>query len=429
MQGGKDRAAGGAVEQGAQMLAVLRLHRRLPEQVLAHCEGRKELVVQIITICQHHQRGIGHARVEHQKARVESHQQTFAGTLGVPDHSGLVVAGRLVLDAGQSVVGRVLGHGTLARSQCRDHRLLDRVELVVAGDDLDQPAAGFTEHGEVAQQIEEAPLLEHALDQRGHLRHPLGLDPGAVGGAPGHEALLIRRQRADARRQTVGGHQQRIAAKQRRDLLLVSLELIEGAGQRRVLAAGGFEFDHRQWQAVDEHHHVRPTLGLASHHGELLHGEPVVVGRAFEVDQPHLARRQRAVLGVVLHIRAFGQQPMDAAVLLQQVGQFRLRQAANGVGLRLGWQCRVQPRHGGGESCLERHLVIGVPLRLLAVRADDLVRGAGEAQPSQLLQQRGFQLGFRKKCHQPAASISFPVGSASVVSVLLALRAVFKAST
>ena len=44
------------------------------------------------------------------------------------------------------------------------------------------------------------------------------------------------------------------------------------------------------------------------------------------------ARRQRAVLGVVLHIRAFGQQPVDAAVLLQQVGQFRLRQAANGVG-------------------------------------------------------------------------------------------------
>lgn len=95
--------------------------------------------------------------------------------------------------------------------------------------------------------------------------------------------------------------------------------------------------------------------------------------------QPHLARRQRAVLGVVFDVRAFGQQPVDAAVLLQQVGQFRLRQAAHGVGQRLGRQCGVQPRHGGSESRLEHHFIVGRPLRLLAVGADDVIRGTGEA--------------------------------------------------
>jgi len=400
LQRGEDHAAGSAAQQGAQVLAVLRLHRRLPEQIAAHGEGRKELVVEVVAVGQHHQRGVGHARLQHQQAGVERHQQALARALRVPDHARLAVARRLLPHAGQAVDGRVLGHRMLAGPQRRCHRLPDGMELVVAGDDLDQSAAGFTEHGEMAQQIEEAPLLEHALDQRSHLRHALGLYAGAVGGAPGHEALEVCRQRADPGLQAIGGHQQRIAAKQRLNLLFVGLELVEGAGQRRVLAAGGFEFDHRQRQAVEEHHHVRPTLGLACHHGELLHGEPVVVGRAFEVDQPHPARRQRAILGVVLHIRAFGQQAVDAVVLLQQLGQFRLRQAANGVGLRLGRQRRVQPRHGGGESCLEHDIVVGIALRLLAVRADDIVRGAGEAQPGKLREQGGFQLGFGQKCHR-----------------------------
>ncbi len=183
------------------MRAVQRLHRRLSEQVAAHGEGRKELVVQIVAVGQHHQGRVRHAWLKHQQARVERHQQALARTLGVPDHACLAVTRWLRFDAGQPVIIGVFphpGHRSCGergerRAQRGGHRLLHRVELVVAGDDLDQPATGFAEHGEVAQQIEEAPLLEHALDQRGHLRHPLGLDSGAVGGAPRHEALLIRR--------------------------------------------------------------------------------------------------------------------------------------------------------------------------------------------------------------------------------------------
>jgi hypothetical protein len=125
---------------------------------------------------------------------------------------------------------------------------------------LISPSPPFTKHGEVAQKIEESALLENTLDQRRQFRHSLGLDACAVGGAPGHEAFAIRRQRADPRRQAVGGHQQGVAAEQRWDLLFVGLKLIERASQGRVLAARRFQFHHRQRQAVHEDHHVRPAL-------------------------------------------------------------------------------------------------------------------------------------------------------------------------
>src|SRR5438445_9838689 len=46
---------------------------------------------------------------------------------------------------------------------------VDRVELMVASELLDEdPAAHVFEHGEVLDEVEEAPLVEHALDD--HLK-------------------------------------------------------------------------------------------------------------------------------------------------------------------------------------------------------------------------------------------------------------------
>ncbi len=107
--------------------------------------------------------------------------------------------------------------------------------------------------------------------------------------------------------------------KQCRDMLLIGLQLIEGAAQCGTFTTGSFQFDYRQRQPVDEHHHVWAAFGLACHHRELLHCQPVIVGRLLEVDQPYLARRERTVFRVKLHIRAFGEKPVDTAVLFQQV--------------------------------------------------------------------------------------------------------------
>gem|GEM_PF-3793819 len=115
----------------------------------------------------------------------------------------------------------------------------------------------------MAQQLQKTPLLEHALDQRRQFRRALGRDGLAIRGAPRHEAFQIGGQRTDARRDAIGRHQQRIGIKQRRNLLLVSLQLVERVRQMRARAARRFQFDHRQRQTVDEQHHVGAAVELA----------------------------------------------------------------------------------------------------------------------------------------------------------------------
>ena len=50
-----------------------------------------------------------------------------------------------------------------------------------------------------------------------------------------------------------------VVGKERRDLRLVGLELLEGGPDRGVLVRRVLQLDHRQRQAVDEQHHIRPA--------------------------------------------------------------------------------------------------------------------------------------------------------------------------
>ena len=94
------------------------------------------------------------------------------------------------------------------RGRARPERLLDRgvdgMELVVARDLLgDRAAARVLEHDEVADEVEEPPVLEHTLQQDAELRHRGRGVGGAVDRAPGLEPFLARAERADARRGAV----------------------------------------------------------------------------------------------------------------------------------------------------------------------------------------------------------------------------------
>ncbi len=273
------------------------------------------------------------------------------------------------------------------------------MKLVITGDDLDQSRRAFPEYREVTQQVEKTPPLEHALDQGGHLRRTLWLNMLTVRSAPRHEALLVSRQRADPRRQTIRGHQQCVAAKQCRDLLLVGLKLIESACQGGALSPGGFELNNGQRQPVDEQHNVWSSLHLSGNYRKLLHCQPVVVARLLKVDQAHAACCEHAVITIIFNLRAIDQQAMDSAVLFQQVRQFRLRQAAYGVCLCFGRQRWVQARHRITQPAFQHDFIIGITLRLTAVRAYDLICCAGKAEGGQLLKQCGFQLGFGEKGH------------------------------
>ena len=124
-----------------------------------------------------------------------------------------------------------------ARLQRCGQRLVDGMELVVAGHLLDELAAAFVlEDDEVPEQFEEPRLLEHAFQQ--HLQFAAS-SPG-----PGPRPSMVR-QGMNRSRSAVSVpmractpseiDQRRVAGEQRRDLLLVGLQLIERVPDRGVL--------------------------------------------------------------------------------------------------------------------------------------------------------------------------------------------------
>ena len=273
----EDDAAGGPVEQLAQFVAVAGLLRRLAQQVLAHAERAEKLVVEVVAVGEHDERRVFHRGVLDDLPGVERHEQALAGALRVPDDADLAVAVRA-------------GGGERAVDG-----LPDGVELVIAGENLGEAAAGVAEDDEVLDEVEEAALVEHALEDGFQLGRALGREVVAGDGAPRHEPLAVSGQRADAGVEAVGNHEHRVRAEQRRNLRLVGLQLVEGAVDGGVLVAGILEFDHAQRQAVDEDHDVGPAVGLVLDDGVLVDGEPVVGVGVVEVDQSRLLAADGAI--------------------------------------------------------------------------------------------------------------------------------------
>ena len=56
------------------------LYGSLSNQIAAHRERGKQLIVQIVPVGQYHQRGIGHRRVLDQLSSVKRHQQALSDT-------------------------------------------------------------------------------------------------------------------------------------------------------------------------------------------------------------------------------------------------------------------------------------------------------------------------------------------------------------
>lgn len=77
------------------------------------------------------------------------------------------------------------------------------MKLVIARDNFGKPRARLTKPGEMAQQVEEAALLKHAVDKRRKLWRALGYNDFTIRRAPRHETFEICRQRANARTNAV----------------------------------------------------------------------------------------------------------------------------------------------------------------------------------------------------------------------------------
>src|SRR5437763_1044505 len=124
---------------------------------------------------------------------------------------------------------------------------------MVSGDLLGELAAAFIfKDNEVAQKVEQPPLVEDALEQHFQLRHMLRSKLFAFDGAPRSEAFRIGTEAADARLYSVRDDQKFVVPKECRQLLLVCLHLVKGSPDGRLLVDGVFELDQRNGQPVDE---------------------------------------------------------------------------------------------------------------------------------------------------------------------------------
>ena len=192
-------AARGDGELSAQVGAIRGLHRRLTQQVAAAGEGAEQLIVEVVAVGEHDDGGVLQHRIEDDPAGIERHRQALARTLRVPDHAHPPVAlfaSRLAFGIeGAVAVAHPVAAGRAPRFL---HRHVDRVELMVTRHLLDELAAAqVLEDDEMPQQIEEATLIEHTLDQHPQLGQKSRRQRFPADGPPGLEPFAPGAQRAD----------------------------------------------------------------------------------------------------------------------------------------------------------------------------------------------------------------------------------------
>ena len=90
------------------MVAVGRLHRHLAQQIVAALELPEQLIIQIVTVGQHHQRRVLHRRLADYPRREKQHGETLAAALRVPHHARATVAGFATVHAAGPVMAGVL---------------------------------------------------------------------------------------------------------------------------------------------------------------------------------------------------------------------------------------------------------------------------------------------------------------------------------
>ena len=138
--------------------------------------------------------------------------------------------------------------------------------------------------------------------------------------------------------------------------------MIEGGPDGGRFVGGVLEFNHPQGEPVDEDHHIRPTMMLALHHGELVHRQPVVVLGLLKIHQEDPVALDAAVGEAVLHRHAVHQPPVEGAVVGDQDRGLRPGDLAEGILPGLRRDSGVQPGQGLPQPLLEHHLAVILPL-------------------------------------------------------------------
>ena len=350
-------AAGLHRELHPKVGAALRLDGRQPEQVGAAREGGEQLIVEIVAVREHDDRGILHRQVAHDAAGVERHRQALARPLGVPDHADAPVAADAARLAARFVAAvRVATRHCL--QCCCPQRFgnggLHGVKLVIPGHLLGQGSAAVVlEHDEVADKRQQPARDADPFEQHLELRQARVGQRLARNRAPRLEPLLPGRQRADARLQSVRHDERSVEGEQRGDLRLVGLQLLEGGPDRGVFVGRVLQLDNRQRQAINEQHNVGSPFASALDHGELVHREPVVGLRFVEVEHADLVATNPAVRVDVLHGDAADKHPIEVTVPGLQRRSGRACQPTQGVLERVVGKVRVKAGERGSHAAVQ----------------------------------------------------------------------------
>ena len=418
LDGGEHHASGCHREPAAQIGSTLGLGRRLSQEVPAAGEGAEELVIQVVSVCQHHHGRVLHGRLADDAPGVEGHGQALARTLGVPDHPDAPVAGRTATLAARLVEPALFGRLQFGCPQSLGDRHLDRVELVIAGHLLDQRTAAIVlEHDEVADQRKKSLRFADAFQHHLQLGQMRSGQRFPADGAPGFEPLPPCGESAHAGLDPVGDHEHLVHGEEAGQFRFVGLKLLPSCPEGGVLIGRLLELDDAQRQAVDEQHHVGPAGVLILCDGELVDRQPVVAGGFVEVDDLHLRPANGAFGRPVLHRHALHQHPVKGAVSSFQRGPLWSDQLAKGVLKSVCRQVRVDCGQGIAQALGQHYFAIIGSLCARRVRCN--VGSVGHLPPDirQPVQRDLLDIGFGECGHLALVSLSAQgTGSSSCVN-------------
>ena len=354
LDGGEhDATARPVAQQRAQLLPGGSLHRLLAQQVLRQAEHAEQLAVEVVAVCDDDDGRVLHQRVLHHARCKARHRDALAAALGVPDHAALAA------NALHAVGARRGDH-------LRDGRP-HRVELVVAGDLLDQAAVILEQHEE-AQVVQQVGRCQHAAHKGLQLvERAERVDRVAVDRAPGHEALGVGRQRAQQRVGAVGDHQHLVVLEGVGDLFLVGLDLVKGLPDVGVRVGRVLQLDQHQRQAVDEQDDVGPARVVRAGDAELVDRQPLVARRRGPIDELDEIAPRFAV-ALVLHRHAGDQQPMELPVRRQQHRRAQVHHLLYRVVTRRLRHVGVQRGHGPAQPIQQQRLAVVAALGRAAIR-------------------------------------------------------------
>ena len=330
-----------------------------------------DLLVQLVAVGDDEDARVG--VVLQQPLGDQHHHDALAAALGVPDDAALAL-------------GDALLRGLHAEELVRPRHLL------LAG----------VEDDEVADQVEQPGLVAQLGERPVEQRSGGGCRAGRRLVLPLHEELLRRAGGAVAQPLRVAARQQELHGAEEalvEDLFLVGDELAHAVGQ---LHRAALELDHRDGEAVEIEHDVRPAL-VAALQRHLLGQREVVLLRVLPVDQVHrLVRLARGDL----HRHAVAQELVGAQVRLVERdarrvgGGLELLEGGGDVGggVAAGRQVVAQERRLDGAVVLplvpfaEVAVAEVVGPRRIGEQGDDavlrLALGAGLLRHGRLLRER-----------------------------------------